>query len=58
MEYRMSRKKKSFDIVNLMGGKRTTDVSEHNPKKFDCAITEILQHNKKTRKKDVKTNLL
>jgi len=54
----MSRKKKSFDIVNLMGGKRTTDVSEHNPKKFDCAITEILQHNKKTRKKDVKTNLL
>lgn len=32
MEYRMSRKKKSFDIVNLMGGKRTTDVSEQNPK--------------------------
>lgn len=32
MEYKLFRKKKSFDIVNLMGGNRIKNVPEHNPK--------------------------
>ncbi len=37
-EYKLCRKKKYFDIVNLMGGKRTTDVPEHNPKQHSPQI--------------------
>jgi len=32
MEYKLCRKNKSFDIVSLMGGNRTTGVAEQNPK--------------------------
>jgi len=38
----MSRKKKSYDIVNLMGGKRTKDVPEHNREQHPQQIPKCL----------------
>jgi len=32
------RKKKQFDIVSLMGGKRTTGVAEQNPKQHSPRV--------------------
>ena len=42
MEYKLCRKKKSFDIVNLMGGDRIKNVPEHIPKQHSPKVQKDL----------------